>query len=392
MIANSARNRLTQWLAAMRDFSRGIIVLKNLVFDWLHDRLPKDLIYRVLLAAARQWERKSPPHTSIEKVADLEPDQYLCKATPTGVQGTVSRVLDARDFIFFNTNFARHGEWLSDSVVWDRIEDLSQADVLKSVAQGEMRTGRPIAWVTRTTAIDEKRQAAELVPNAAKRQKLAALTVRDGLGLSHYMDNILVEVIYPESVTAKTSFAAPTFIEGGQGLVYRSAGGTDGWGRALDLATNKEGMPESVHRAIPFTGEFGVRMIGKLPEAGWKVKWEDDSPPSLEPIEEEAGRRDALAAEQATGLIRHVLSIVTRAAASDDDRAQLEHLKQEAERWLALIDKSAAGNAAAATALPPDCAAVIAARSDLRSDLADMDLEDSLCHIIEALKPLVKDR
>lgn len=388
MSTSSARNRLTEWLAAMRDFSRGIIVLKNLVFDWMQNRLPKDLIYTVLLAAARHWERTSPPHASIEKVADSEPDTYLCKATTSGIAGTVSRILDARDFVRFNTNFALHGEWLSDSVVWDRIEELSQPDALKSVARGEMSTRRPIAWVTRTTAINEKRQAAAGVPSAVERQKLTALTVRDGLGLSHYLDNILVEVVYPDSTIEKMSFAAPTFIEGGQGLVYRSAGGRDGWGRALDLATNKEGMPESVHRAIPFTGEFGVRMIGKLPEAGWKVTWEDEAPPPLDPIEQEAGRRDALAAAQAAALIRYALAMVT-AAAVGADRAQVEHLTQEAEHCLALLDQRSADDTAA-VAVPPDCASVIATLGDLRASLADMDLENSVGHVIEALKPLAK--
>jgi hypothetical protein len=82
------------------------------------------------------------------------------------------------------------------------------------------------------------------------------------LGLHHLReDQYLVEVVYPPGTPE--ALRAPPFLKGND-IVFRSKHGRDSWGRAVDLRTLEDGLPEAVHLPIPFTEQYGVRDAGRL--------------------------------------------------------------------------------------------------------------------------------
>jgi hypothetical protein len=92
-----------------------------------------------------------------------------------------------------------------------------------------------------------------------------ATVVRNRLGLSHYDQNeLLVEVEYPPQILDAMHFVAPTFLEGSAGVIFRAQHCTDDWGRAVDLVTLDDGLPEAVHRPVPFASDFRIRRIGRI--------------------------------------------------------------------------------------------------------------------------------
>jgi hypothetical protein len=68
---------------------------------------------------------------------------------------------------------------------------------------------------------------------------------------------------------------APTFIEGSSGIAFRSCDHEDGWGRAVDLKTLADGLPEAVHPPEPFTDEFRIRAAGAIRGVNHNFSWDD---------------------------------------------------------------------------------------------------------------------
>jgi hypothetical protein len=92
-----------------------------------------------------------------------------------------------------------------------------------------------------------------------------ATLIRDRLGLAHYWeDDRLIEIQYPPKALDTLSLVAPTFIDGGAGVLFRARNAPDGWGRAVDLETHEDGLPEAVHPPVRLTADFRVKRIGRV--------------------------------------------------------------------------------------------------------------------------------
>jgi hypothetical protein len=139
-----------------------------------------------------------------------------------------------------------------------RLLEVLESGIPEGAACSEIRGRRPFAWVTSTTELDAiRRQCADGEDFAS--------TVRDRLGLTHYSsDHLLVEIEYPDQVTAALAVAPPTFLEGGAGVIFRARKIGARWGRAVDLRTHDDGLPEAVHPPIAFTSAFRIRRIGRI--------------------------------------------------------------------------------------------------------------------------------
>jgi hypothetical protein len=139
---------------------------------------------------------------------------------------------------------------------------------LHGATKGLMKTGRDFAWVTQTDAVQSIRATVGMDG------RLPAV-IRDKLGLRHYNDDQkLVEIVYSEDCFAASALAPPTFVEGSPNLIYRSTKRKDGWGRAVDLSTCEDGLPEAVHRPIPFTSDFRIRLIGRIAERNESIDFD----------------------------------------------------------------------------------------------------------------------
>jgi hypothetical protein len=161
--------------------------------------------------------------------------------------------MDGQDFLERNIRLRRIGLKIPVQDVRSAIDDLQKVG-LRGISKKEMRGRLPFAWVTKTSAIDDLRKRCP-APELAD-------TLRDKLGLHHLReDQYLVEVVYPPGTPDE--LRAPTFLEGND-IVFRSKRGSDSWGRAVDLKTLRDGLPEAVHVPIPFTQQYRVRDVGRL--------------------------------------------------------------------------------------------------------------------------------
>jgi hypothetical protein len=234
------------------NISRSAIVLYNIWYDCTNRRVKREVL-RAFRAAFRRAAASQPADAVIRSVVSSEPDQLLCQGTDIPSPEPCSRIMVGQDFLGRNIRLGRLGLQYPVRDVPGAIKDLQQAG-LRGVSKKDMRGRLPFAWVTKTSAIDGVRKSCP-APELAD-------ALRDRLGLHHLReDQYLVEVVYPPGTPE--SLHAPTFLEGND-IVFRSKRGPDAWGRAVNLKTLRDGLPEAVHVPIPFTQQYRVRDVGRL--------------------------------------------------------------------------------------------------------------------------------
>lgn len=252
---------LESWITALRGKTVGRVALSNLRHDYRTSRLSHPVVKAFLDKISKAWaQQKSIAQRKVRRKV-LKPDQVWQTAArsfsmlgPQVTKGTrnCSRVVSAADLIANNI----------DPEECLPIEQYPTAEHLAyirhrweaGIAVGAMRGANPYAWVTKTAAL----QGARKKPNPADHARLI-------LGLKHWdQDERLMEVRYPVKCFALGDLRLPTCMDGCPSLIFRSRTGPDGWGRAVRLDTLKDGAPEAVHWAIPFTQAFDVDELGVL--------------------------------------------------------------------------------------------------------------------------------
>lgn len=255
----SRRDQLSRWIEALERSAEGRAFLSNLLFDCSYLRLARTVIRRFLISAADTWshaESAETPESIASCCTSRTPKFFYCRGLKVpSVPRDCSRIMDSRIFLAYNVDqtkipFSITG--LEDEHVLRLIEAYGLTDA----AQGTMSTKRPFAWVTRTSAIDELRH----LPH---RDSLAD-SVRNACGLRFPRHRLVVEVVYPSITAALMRLTAPTALDAGPSLVFRSQSAPDGWGRAVNISTLGDGLPEAVHRTTEFTEDFKVRLLGRL--------------------------------------------------------------------------------------------------------------------------------
>lgn len=266
------RDAFRRWCRELEAPARGKLALANLRHDSRAHRLPSEVVSEFLQRVAERWkalkEEQARHEAEAADAGDDEvkefpgPDRVWSQvATDLSLRGepvreagcACSRVMTAADFV--NRNL-RKREGIPVSAHPSRqdlriIKDTGMA----GLARGWMRTSRPFAWVTRASALDPIRNAADAADRARKR-----------MGLLHYHeDERLVEVRYPASTFQPGDLRVPTAVEGCPSMIFRSRTADDGWGRTVDLESLDDGVPEALHPQVRFTDEFEFDDLGELP-------------------------------------------------------------------------------------------------------------------------------
>jgi len=247
---------LFEWIQVLQRTDSGKLMLTNLLFAFRTNRPPRDTLRRTLSEVVARWSADGGRRADsvIEAIADELLEASLCGA-PTVRIPSCSRVVDALSLVMHNIDYARLGFGVSDEVP-PRLLDVLEHGIPEGAAVNSMRGRRPLAWVTCTEALDSLRETCE--------QAEFATIVRDRLGLNHYdEDELLLQVNYPPEAMETLEFAAPTFLEGGAGVIFRARFCEDSLGRTVDLSSLDDGLPEAVHRPVPFTARFSIRRIGR---------------------------------------------------------------------------------------------------------------------------------
>jgi hypothetical protein len=248
---------LTTWFAALQSSKSGTLMLTNVLFAFRTQRPTQETLRELLAAVASNWSPDGGRRadTLVETIADDKLKSAICGA-PRSTASRCARVIDAYSFVTNNIKVRETGFGISDEVPPSLLAQL-EAGIREDLPKGEIRGRRPLAWVTRKDHLDALRQH-HGDPDEA------ATVVRNQLGLSHYnQDQLLLEIEYPDEVNGSLECAAPTFLEGGAGVVFRARTCADAWGRAVDLDTMGDGLPEAVHRPIAFTASFRIQRIGR---------------------------------------------------------------------------------------------------------------------------------
>ncbi len=259
-----------EWCAAMKKSIEGKATLRNIARDCQKRRVPKAALRRLTVRIGELWANRSQldalPEPFLHSAVIEDPGMYLCQdnSIPRPVQ--CSRVMDVQDLVENNLELSKLPILLRGRLSERQVRALEKFGT-RSAARGEMRTGSPFAWVTKT------RDLGNLLSSFRKTEDKAH-AARVCLGLLHYQkDQHLVEVQYPVSGLNGAALGPPTTLEGGPSIVYRSHVAADGWGRAVNLENLAQGLPEAVHTPIPFNGDFNLRSIGKLPPMKHAFNW-----------------------------------------------------------------------------------------------------------------------
>lgn len=248
------------WFAAMELRESGRLMLTNLLHAFRSQRLTEQTLAALLQGVLNDWANPSGrrPDAVVERFADRDPEHFLCQP-PQAHSGSCSRVVDDVSFVCHNLDVTEAEGVIEDEIPADLLDAVERGLTEEHIRVNSQLGGRrPFAWVTRTQALRELRDRVTSVGELAS-------TVRDMLGLSHYMqDHLLLEIEYPGDVVEALSLTAPTFIEGGSGVIFRARTSADGWGRAVDLRTHDDGLPEAVHPPVKLTPAFRVRRLGRI--------------------------------------------------------------------------------------------------------------------------------
>lgn len=194
-------------------------------------------------------------------------DSYLCQGCDiTETNQECSRVVDLSSF--YNRYIDdRHYAW---GIIYPgqelepyQIDILEENEISTRNNQEMIRGKKPIAWVTKTAALQE------IIEPLQKEDWASA--IRSQLGLNHDRghDVVYIEIKYHMETLGTIRLRSPTFLDGYSGLgnlhepVYRSYNAEDSWGRTVNLETFENGLPEAVHSPIKFGEGFSLRYVGK---------------------------------------------------------------------------------------------------------------------------------
>ncbi len=250
---------LQTWIGALEKTQSGVLMLTNMLHAFRTQRISEEGFLVLFDAICSEWSVHGGHSAAsiVEAIADKALATFLCSPA-TQLQHRCSRVTDDKTFVSNNIDFMQLPFKYTDEIPPSLLEQI-ESGVPEAVAQGEIRGRRLFAWVTATEQLEEVRAQ---TPDQGE----LASKVRDLLGLSHYSstDHLLIEIQYPEDLKMTLSAAVPSFLEGGSGVVFRAKKSADNWGRAVDLSTYGDGLPEAVHPPIKFTSAFRVRRIGRV--------------------------------------------------------------------------------------------------------------------------------
>ncbi|MEM8997193.1 MAG: hypothetical protein AAGF23_20585, partial [Acidobacteriota bacterium] len=230
----------------------------------------------------------------VDRVPDAERGDRCCRGRGgPDVPEPCSRVIDELSYFFYNLRPEHYGVPADDEPPPWFFREVARRPLDAAGVRGEMNTGRGYVWVTRTEGLQE------LGDPAADRACRA-------LGLSHFGGGTrLLAVHYPEGQPWSVQHGPPTAIEGGATAVFRSTAADDGWGRAVDLETLEDGLPELTHGPIPFTESFTLEVLGPVAHA------ERPSPQAL---------ADATAPMSEEWLEQTIVKLLEFARSTADDR------------------------------------------------------------------------
>lgn len=259
------------------------MALVNLIYDAQNGRVRRTLMCGLVGYVEREWSKrsnKSAPDEIIRDFANSNPQKHYCQGRPVPVKAPklgCSRVLDAMTLFEKNLTIPTAGCIIDNDIDTEEIQRLERRG-LRDLTKSYMQTRVPFAWVTKSDQIDHLRQQ-ENEPTAF------ATSVRDHLALTSYAkgDLKLVEVRYPPEVVSTMEMAPPTVMEGAGGA-FRSLKRKDGWGRTVHLKTRKRALPEAVHRAVPFTGEFKLRFVGRPEPIDLSIRCKRCSLPKIQQL------------------------------------------------------------------------------------------------------------
>jgi hypothetical protein len=250
----------------MTQTAQGRATLANLLFDIAHGRVPPAVVDEFLNAAVHWNPTSDDPPEHILKGVQAEPARLVCCGPRVPPSAGCSRVMHVRDLLRNNIEKSKLG-----FLIWPT-PTREQMDLLVTrgprAAKGYMRTHRAYAWVTPTAELERALKAHESSAEPAS-------AARRLLGLLHFQeDEFLVEIDYPSPTSEGAYLVLPTFVEGCPSLVFRGSSHEDGWGRAVDLETLNDGLPEAIHLPIAFTDAFTIKSLGKLTPMRRPFDWE----------------------------------------------------------------------------------------------------------------------
>jgi hypothetical protein len=256
------------WCEQMLKTYTGRAALSNLQHDLAHGRLPfsvfQEFASRLLLRLSTFTS--SAPYL-VAEISRADPTTFLCQGSPPiDKVPNCSTIMLALDFIEQNVDLHRFGWSFSGYVPQEHIGELERGIGAENL-RASIPATRPIGWVTKTSDVQRLRETCGDSLASELHQKL---------GLLHFTnEHQFVEIVYPRNAFSKGGLAPPTFLDGAPCLVYRSAVRGDGWGRAVDLASGTEGLPEAVHRPIPLTDDFRVLGIGSIDSLKVRIDFTD---------------------------------------------------------------------------------------------------------------------
>lgn len=249
---------ISRWCRTIVQLPRGRVLLRNLLYDIERGRIPGELVSELLEHVRRSFQHEH----SAEKATGLvdsfrsageQPRTCLGRGGPSRPQ-RCSRVLDEGSCLYFNIDASHYGVPIEDEPPAWFFERLAAGPLDPRGVRGEMNTARGFVWVTRRQDLDELTRSGRKAHRA-----------RRGLGLDHLRGGMrLIAIHYPEDLPWSARHAPPTAIEAGASVVFRSTEGEDGWGRAVDLETLEDGLPELTHEPVAFTEHYEIETLGRL--------------------------------------------------------------------------------------------------------------------------------
>lgn len=252
---------LRDWCAEMEKTYVGRIALSNIIYDCEERRVPLGKITEFFATLVSRWSGTSVrdhPERLIQTVA-RDGDLYVQASKRIRRKVSCSRVVAALDFFHDNVDLNRNGWTITDVVPQSYLDEVESG--LTGLAKNNIPHARPFAWVTKTGALRRLKKGS---------RSTRASKVCTRMGLLHFFqraDLQLLEVRYPPSFDARNELAPPTFMDGAPYIVYRSRAGDTGWGLTLDLKGVSKGLPEAVHRPVPFNDQFQIESLDRVGDA-----------------------------------------------------------------------------------------------------------------------------
>ena len=249
------------WIRDMASDSPGRHILHNIFErEKKFGNLTREVLWEFFddLGKLRQARPTTAPRDAIEEVADARPG-FFCVAGIAGPSRDqrCSRIMSIHEMrtylgarLHYPPDFDRH----LDQQFADKIR---RGLIASCELSGPIKGGRSFGWVTSSEEVDRTVQSVGPAD--------APSALRNGLGLAAYDEgDCLVEVVFPAPFPPLIRFAAPTFLDGGRNAHFRSVQATAGWGRAVDLVTLDDGMPEAVHDSCEINSSYRIRVVGTI--------------------------------------------------------------------------------------------------------------------------------